>query len=119
MLQNALSSKKPLTQNSIPKYFRTTKNQYHLGQGFLWVPNMYGFFAQMIILLRGKRRVRNWKGVVAFFSTTLLNTRVVVIASNDTIEIQHKAKDEVMDDDESDGGGMLLTVALFTRQIIQ
>lgn len=112
-------AKKTLTQNSIPKYFRTTKNQYHLGQVFLWVPNMYGFFAQMIILLRGKRRVRNWKGVVAFFPTTLLNTRVVVIASNDTIEIQHKAKDEVMDDDESDGGGMLLTVALFTRQIIQ
>ena len=85
---------------------------------FFEFQNMYGFFAQMIILLRGKRRVRNWKGVVAFFpTTTLLNTRVVVIGSNDTIEIQHKAKDEVMDDDESDGGGML-TVALFTRQII-
>ena len=85
---------------------------------FFEFQNMYGFFAQMIILLRGKRRVRNWKGVVTFFPSTLLNTRVVVIASNDTIEIQHKAKDEVMDDDESDGGGML-TVALFTRQIIQ
>ena len=113
-------AKKTLTQNSIPKYFRTTLKTNTISVKFFFeFQNMYGFFAQMIILLRGKRRVRNWKGVVAFFPTTLLNTRVVVIASNDTIEIQHKAKDEVMDDDESDGGGMLLTVALFTRQIIQ